>query len=318
MNLNIKETLSALKGNKYIILLGILVFISYLGAQLSSSVNTYYAQYIIGDLSADSILSLSLIPVIILMVFLPIPWPHRVRGRRKRLDKPARPCYDCRKSAKRFCGMKYNGFYFWLFSGTMKRVLTEKYDAQYAAEIMKKSKGLYRSLVENADDIGADNPMAYNELFALAFVAPYIASDRKIPPETVQELMRQSLYHVKWYFAMTNLNTEKGKAANKKSVVEYVRWYTPDREKKYPNSFKVDFVGQPYPSACYYRITRCPICAYCEKLGVQELMPLFCELDNVMITLQHGVLHREQTIASGGEYCDCYIVGDHETETPRS
>lgn len=27
-----------------------------------------------------------------------------------------------------------------------------------------------------ADDIGNDNPMVYNELFALAFVAPYVAS----------------------------------------------------------------------------------------------------------------------------------------------
>lgn len=72
--------------------------------------------------------------------------------------------------------MKYNGFYFWLFSKPMKAVLTEKYDKNYAAEIMKKSKILYRRLVEEADDIGADNPMAYNELFALAFVAPYLAS----------------------------------------------------------------------------------------------------------------------------------------------
>ncbi len=27
--------------------------------------------------------------------------------------------------------------------------------------------------------------MAYNEMFALAFVAPYIASEKKIPPETI-------------------------------------------------------------------------------------------------------------------------------------
>lgn len=62
----------------------------------------------------------------------------------------------------------------------------------------------------------------------------------------------------------------------------------------------------------YYRITRCPICAYAEKLGVSELMPLFCELDEVMITLQHGVLHRKQTLANGGEFCDYYITGNRE------
>ena len=151
--------------------------------------------------------------------------------------------------------MKYNGFYFWMFKGSMKKVLTEKYGVQYASEIMKKSAQVYRELVERADDIGADNPMAYNELFALAFVAPYVASEKKIPPETVQEMMRRALYHVGWYFGRTDLNTEKGKAENKKSIVRYVKWYTPERERQYPTSFKVDFVGQPYEGACYYRIT---------------------------------------------------------------
>lgn len=113
--------------------------------------------------------------------------------------------------------MKYNGFYFWLFSKPMKQVLTEKYDRAYADSLMKKSKQAYRQLVEAADDIGDDNPMAYNELFALAFVAPYIASDKAVPPETIQEMMRRALYHIKWYFGRTDLNTEKGKAENKKA-----------------------------------------------------------------------------------------------------
>ncbi len=215
--------------------------------------------------------------------------------------------------------MKYNGFYYWLFSGTMKKVLEEKHGRAYAGKVMKKSKSVYRRIVEEADDIGKDNPMAYNEMFALAFVAPYLASGREISPETVQEMMRRSLYHVKWYFSVTNLNTDRGKNANKKNIVKYVKWYTPEKEKQYPTSFKVDFVGQPHEKACYYRITRCPICTYCKKLEVEELMPLLCELDHVMITLQHGVLHRKQTIAEGGEYCDYYITGDKEDariETP--
>ena len=186
------------------------------------------------------------------------------------------------------------------------------YETITVNDIMKKSKKVYRELVEKADDIGDDNPMAYNELFALAFVAPYVASEKKIPPTAVQEMMRRSLYHIKWYFAKTDMNTDKGKAENKKSVVKYAKWYTPEKEAKYPTSFKVDFVGQPYEGACYYRITRCPICIYTEKLGVSELMPLFCELDEVMITLQHGVLHRKQTLANGGEYCDYYITGNRE------
>ena len=193
--------------------------------------------------------------------------------------------------------MKYNGFYFWMFKGSMKQVLAEQYGRAYAAEVMRKSRAVYR------------------QLFALAFVAPYVASGKQIPPETAQEMMRRSLYHIKWYFAKTDLNTDKGKAENKKSILKYVQWYTPEKEAQYPSSFKVDFVGQPYEGACYYRITRCPICAYAEKLGVSELMPLFCELDAIMIALQHGVLHRKQTLAGSGACCDYFITGDKEAIT---
>lgn len=176
----------------------------------------------------------------------------------------------------------------------------EPYDGKLSRTVLRGGAGSNASLLPD------------NELFALAFVAPYMASEKKTPPTAVQEMMRRSLYHIKWYFAKTDLNTDKGKAENKKSVVKYAKWYTPEKETKYPTSFKVDFVGQPYEGACYYRITRCPICIYTEKLGVSELMPLFCELDEVMITLQHGVLHRKQTLANGGEYCDYFITGNRE------
>ena len=43
--------------------------------------------------------------------------------------------------------MKYNGFYFWMFKSPMKKVLAEKYGREYAADIMKKSKKVYRELL---------------------------------------------------------------------------------------------------------------------------------------------------------------------------
>lgn len=46
--------------------------------------------------------------------------------------------------------MKYNGFYFWMFKSPMKKALTEKYGKAYATEIMKKSKKIYRELVDQA------------------------------------------------------------------------------------------------------------------------------------------------------------------------
>ena len=111
------------------------------------------------------------------------------------------------------------------------------------------------------DDIGDDNPMAYNELFALAFVAPYVASEKKIPPTAVQEMMRRSLYHIKWYFAKTDLNTDKGKAENKKSVVKYAKWYTPEKEAKIPDLLQGGFCrGSRMRVPVTTALPRCPIC----------------------------------------------------------
>ena len=208
--------------------------------------------------------------------------------------------------------MKYNGFYYHMFAPAMKQVLVEHYGKEYAKKVMKKALPMYRKIVAEAPDIGDDNPMAFNELFALAFVSPYLASGREFPEELVIEMMKKGLYRVKWYFGMTDVNTPKGKMANKKDILKYYKWYTPEKEKMYPESFKLDFVGEPYEGACYYRITRCPICSYMETLGLRDLMPSLCELDAVMIGLQHGVLHREHTIALNGDYCDYFITGDKE------
>lgn len=49
--------------------------------------------------------------------------------------------------------MKYNGFYYFMFKGSMKKVIAEKSGSEYAAGIMKKSKTVYRELVDKADDI---------------------------------------------------------------------------------------------------------------------------------------------------------------------
>lgn len=49
-----------------------------------------------------------------------------------------------------------------------------------------------------------------------------------------------------------------------------------------------------------------------KKIGASELMPLFCELDEVTITLQHGLLHQKQTLANGSEYCDYFITENKE------
>ena len=158
--------------------------------------------------------------------------------------------------------------------------------------------------------------MAYNELFALAFVAPYVASEKKIPPTVVQEMMPAHSIISKWYFAKTKRIPTRAGAENKKRALSNTPNGTrPKRKQKYPtHSFKVDFVGQPYYQVPVTTALPAADLHLHGETQCFELMPLFCELDEVMITLQHGVLHRKQTRWRMAEYCDYFIT---ETENKR-
>ena len=64
----------------------------------------------------------------------------------------------------------------------------------------------------------------------------------------------------------------------------------------------------------YYYFTSCPICSFCQREGIGELMGPLCETDKLMFEMQHGVLHRKYTIAKGDPICDYWIVGDKVTD----
>lgn len=69
---SMKELFTAIRQNKYIFIVAALVFISYLATGLSGQVANYYNQYILGDLSKGSLLSLALFPIVIVMILIPM------------------------------------------------------------------------------------------------------------------------------------------------------------------------------------------------------------------------------------------------------
>lgn len=211
--------------------------------------------------------------------------------------------------------MKYNGFFMWFFGGTMRKVIAKHYGKEYANEMMKKSKKVYKEIISQTEDIGGmKNPLGYNVYFAFTFIAPYIASNKEIKPEVIQEMMKEALHQVKFIFKMMNVNTPKGRKRFMMVINKYMKWYDGENQKKYPNSFEVTTDNSPLERACWYKISRCPICMTCDKLGVREIMPCLCELDHLMTAFSHGKLKREHTIAKDGDYCDYLVIGDKEKE----
>ena len=205
--------------------------------------------------------------------------------------------------------MKYNGIYWTLFAPMMKKSITGRFGKELAEKSIKDGKEEYRRLLSRADDLGPGNPMAMNAYFAYVFAAAWLGSDRKIPPKGMALVMTDVLESrlLRMYFGMTDLNRTPKKW--EQEMRKYEAWFA-EHEKDYPVNWNVNFDESRHKEGSFYYFTRCPICEFCTREGISELMPALCATDEVMFRLQHGKLHRGHTIASGGPICDYWITGD--------
>ncbi|MGN1141017.1 MAG: MFS transporter [Oliverpabstia sp.] len=69
--ISLKEMISALGKNKYILILSIIILISNIGTNLVNTVTTYFYQYIIGNLSLSSVMSLAMLAIVIVIMITP-------------------------------------------------------------------------------------------------------------------------------------------------------------------------------------------------------------------------------------------------------
>ena len=208
--------------------------------------------------------------------------------------------------------MKYSLFFYLMFKWKIRKVIDKNYWKEMTDFVMKNLKKEYKKICSKAFNIWKWNPLGYNMQFALLFITPYLISEKKIKPIHIKEMMEKSLDSVSWFFKLFNLNSKRDQKIFTSIIRIYNKRYTEDKEKKYPKSFKIDYEWIPYEGACYYRITRCPICEYAKQLWAIEVMSYLCWLDDLMIKYQHWVLHRKWTISNWDKVCDYYITWDKE------
>ena len=205
--------------------------------------------------------------------------------------------------------MKYRGIYWRLFAPVMYASIRKRYGREMAKQAVRNGRRKYRELLSRADDLGPGNPLAMNAYFAYVFAAAWLGSEKEISPEGMAEVMTDVLTFplVKAYFRMTDLNRDGKKWY--RTMKKYEAWLY-RHGKDYPVRWEIRFDENRHKDGSYYYFTRCPICEFCKREGIGELMPALCGTDHVMFQLQHGVLHREHTIAAGDAVCDYWIVGD--------
>lgn len=205
--------------------------------------------------------------------------------------------------------MKYVGIYWALFAPMMKKSIAVRFGRDLADKSIRNGKAEYRKLLAHAPELGPGNPMASNAYFAYVFAAAWLGSGRQITPDEMGQVMTDVLESPlpRTVFGKTDLNRTPKKW--EQDMRKYEAWYKKHR-KEYPVNWVVNFDETAHRDGSYYYFTRCPICEFCHREGIAELMPALCATDEVMFRLQHGKLRREHTIANGEAVCDYWVVGD--------
>ena len=209
--------------------------------------------------------------------------------------------------------MKYMGVYWSLFAPMIKKSITNRFGKEMAENAIKKGKTEYKGLLERADELGPGNPMAMNAYFAYVFAAAWLGSEKKISPDEMGLVMGDVLTSplLKLFFGMTDLNRRPKKWYH--DMKKYEDWFAKHGQ-DYPVNWNIHFDEERHRDGSYYYFTRCPICEFCQREGIAELMPALCATDEIMFRLQHGKLYREHTIANGDGICDYWIVGDQNRD----
>lgn len=70
--ISVKDMLQLLIHNKYILIFALIIFISNIGSSSYATTQTYYYTWIMGDIGLGSIMSLSMLPIIIVIMIMPV------------------------------------------------------------------------------------------------------------------------------------------------------------------------------------------------------------------------------------------------------
>lgn len=191
-----------------------------------------------------------------------------------------------------------------------KRALLSGSEKEETALLVQKTDAIYREMLNRSDDIGKDNPMASNLYECLIFLAVWKAADGKISVDGLREITHEVMGFpiMKAVGLFMNAN-RSGLDKLEKKMHQNAEWLEVHPQYK-EFSWDFNFDKTKHPEGFYYHFTRCPLNDFARREGYLEVLPVMCEIDLLTASLMHAKLIRRQTLASGGDMCDYWFVGD--------
>lgn len=205
--------------------------------------------------------------------------------------------------------MKYTAKYYNMFSFFLKGPMTRRFGRKSASQSIKRGKMIYRDMIEKTEDVGADNPMAGNIYMGYVLMAICRAGDYPIKEfsEVTAEFIRSKL--VKKLMGGKDLNRSEDMEKMRVKMRAMAKWVEDHPEYK-EKTWDFNFDESRHKDGFYYHFTRCPMEKFARENGYLDVLPIGCNTDYLTCELNHGVLHRQSTLAEGGDICDYWIVGD--------
>lgn len=206
--------------------------------------------------------------------------------------------------------MEYTDKYWKMIIPLVKKDLVRRFGKEEAASLIQKTDVVYRDMLNRADDIGKDNPMASNLYEGLLFLALWEAADGKISVDDLREITRAVMQFpaMKLLGLFVNAN-RSGLEKLEKRMHKNAEWLEVHPQYK-GVSWDFNFDKTKHSEGFYYHFTRCPLNDFARREGYIEVLPVMCEIDLLSAELMHAKLIRKQTLASGGDCCDYWFVGD--------
>ena len=206
--------------------------------------------------------------------------------------------------------LKYKPIYWFMMTPFIKRALKTKYSKKDVKTIVGNAKTEYRKLLNKADDIGSKNLMAFNLYMCLLFFSFMQGSNGKISAEDLKDIMRITLSDPILLKLMGNKDFNDPKELNKfKEHIHKNSDWAELHRKEYPETWKFNF-DDSHQDGFYYYFTKCPIAKFFKDNNLEEITPIFCDLDHLTIKTRKAKLLRDKTLANGDDMCDFWIVGD--------
>ena len=207
--------------------------------------------------------------------------------------------------------LKYTGKYWAVILPLLKKSMNRYYGSDFVNETVKKAKPIYREMLRETDDVGADNPMAKNIYECFVFLSVWKAAEGRITADDLRKITKDVLsfppLRVMGY--IMNANSPAAiKMADEKMHANQA-WLDAHPQYK-ATSWDFNFDETLHRDGFYYHFTHCPLNDYARGHGMIDILPVMCEIDHMTAALMHAKLHREQTLATGGTKCDYWFYGD--------